>query len=154
MAVISDCVDIDASPSDVWSVLADVRRLPDYSTSTVAVIDAPDCLERKGQEFTQVVKVLGRRWTSKWKVLQFEPDSLLCSQGTVGPGVQFTLTQSLQARGAERSTLRLEIHYEVPGGSLGRMAAKAGLESRAKKEAAAIMNGIRVAAEARQPTPA
>jgi uncharacterized membrane protein len=154
MAVISDCVDIDASPSDVWSVVADVKRLPEYSTSTVAMIDAPDCLERNGQEFTQVVKVLGRRWKSHWTVLEFEPDKLLRSQGTVGPGVQFTLTQRLEARGEARSTLRLEIQYDVPGGSLGRAAARAGLASRAKKEASAIMTGIRDAAESRERTSA
>lgn len=147
MAVISDCVEIGAPASDVWAVLKDVKRLPDYSTSTVAMVNAPDCLERNGQRFTQVVKALGKRWTSDWTVLEFEPEKLLRTQGSVGPGVKFCLTQQLEPTSKGTTTLRLTIQYDVPGGALGRAVSKAGLEGRAKKEASAIMNGIRAAAE-------
>lgn len=147
MAVISDCVDIDAPPSKVWAILADVKRLPAYSTSTVEVRGAPDCLDHKGQTFTQVVKAIGRRWSSQWTVLDYREGELLSSEGSVAPGVRLRLTQRLSKRAGGGSTLRLDIRYQVPGGALGRLASKAGLEARAPREAAAVLDGIRTAAE-------
>lgn len=146
MPEISDDVDIDATPEAVWAVLADVRRLPDYSSSTVAMQDAPAELTEKGQTFTQVVKVVGRRWKSHWKVLELRRGDFLCTEGTVGPGVKFQLSQTLVGS-KDRTTLTLKITYNVPGGALGELASKAGLERRAKVEAKSILVGIRDAAQ-------
>jgi uncharacterized membrane protein len=149
MAVISDHVDIDAAPCDVWAVLSDVRDLPNYSASTIAVEDAPDRLDAQGQTFVQVVKILGRRWRSTWTVLEYDAGKLLSTEGTVGPGVRLGLSQRLEERGPDQTRLRLEIRYQVPGGALGQLVAKGGLESRAKAEAAAVLSGIKSAAQAK-----
>jgi uncharacterized membrane protein len=147
MADISDQVDIHAPADEVWKLLEDVSRLPDFSSSTVAVKDAPDRLTKKGQTFTQVVKAVGKRWQSQWTVLEIDPGHLLSSEGTVAPGVRFRLTQRLEARGNDEARLGLDIAYDVPGGRLGRIAARAGLERRAASEAKAVLTGIQRVAE-------
>jgi hypothetical protein len=154
MPAITAEVNIDASTDAVWDVVAAARRLPEFSSTTVEMLDAPERLERKGQTFVQVVKVLGKRWTSKWTVLAIDPGSFLETEGTVARAVTFHLTQRLTSRGSDTSTLSLCIEYTVPGGSLGNLASKAGLVRRARVESSAILDGIKSAAEAGRLSPA
>jgi uncharacterized membrane protein len=149
MPVISDHVDIDASRKDVWAVVSDVRHLPKYSASTTAVEDAPDCLDSKGQSFVQVVKLFGKEWRSKWTVLDYQRGKLLRTEGRVGPGVRLGLSQHLEDRGPDQTRLKLEIRYQVPGGALGRLVTKGGLERRARAEATSVLTGIKKAAQAK-----
>jgi uncharacterized membrane protein len=149
MAVISDHVDINAAAGDVWAVLSDVRGLPNYSASTIAVEHAPACLDAEGQTFVQVVKLLGKEFRSKWTVLEYDEGKLLRTEGKVGPGVRLGLSQRLEVRSEDQTRLKLEIRYQVPGGALGRFVSKGGLEKRAKKEAASVLAGIKSAAQAK-----
>jgi uncharacterized membrane protein len=149
MAVISDQVDINAAAGDVWAVLSDVRDLPHYSSSTIAVEDAPDCLEAEGQTFVQVVRLFGKEFRSKWTVLEYDAGKLLRTEGKVGPGVRLDLSQRLEVRSPDQTRLTLEIHYQVPGGALGRLVSKGRLERRAKTEARSVLAGIKSAAQAR-----
>lgn len=151
MPRITRSVDIAAAAADVWPLLEDVRRLPEFSASTVAVTDAPERITGTGQTFRQVVRVLAKKWTSEWTVVDYDEGHRLGIEGTVGPGVSYRLTQSLEPLGADRSRLSQDIDYSVPGGSLGRVAAKLGLESRAASEAQAVLEGIRRTAEAAAP---
>jgi uncharacterized membrane protein len=140
-------VDIDAPAARVWELLEDVRRLPEFSSSTLEVLDAPDRLTSPGQGYTQVGRLLGKRYTSRWTVVELEPGRLIRSEGTVGPGVRYCLTQELQDSGPQRSRLRVVMDYSLPGGPLGRLAAKAGIEGRATRETQAVLDGIRTAVE-------
>lgn len=148
MGTITRDTHIDAPPEVVWSVLEDVRKLPDVSPSTEAVEDAPARLDAAGQTYVQVGRILGRRLRSTWTVKEIEPQRLLRSEGVLGGGVRYCLTQRLEADDAGGSRLSVEIDYVVPGGALGRLAAKAAVESRAADEAQTVLNGIRRVAEA------
>jgi uncharacterized membrane protein len=140
-------VDIDAPPERVWTLLEDVRRLPEFSSSTLEVRDAPERLTAPGQGYTQVGRLLGKKYTSRWTVVDLEPGRRIRSEGTVGPGVRYCLTQELQGRGPDKTRLSVVMDYSLPGGPLGRLAAKAGIEARATREAQAVLDGIRAAVE-------
>jgi uncharacterized membrane protein len=140
-------VEIDAPATDVWKVLEDVRRLPEFSDSTVEVTNAPDRITAVGQTYTQVGKLLGRTYSSTWTVRDLQPGRQLSSEGTIGAGVRYCLTQHLRDLGDGHSRLDIDIDYSVPGGALGRLAAKAGVESRAGKEAQAVLDGIKSVVE-------
>jgi uncharacterized membrane protein len=143
VSTIKRSVDIAAPPERVWDLLEDVRRLPEYSQSTDEVREAPVRLTEVGQEYVQVGRVLGVKLTSRWRVTALEPGRLLSNEGSLGPGVRYTLTQRLEPLGENRTRLWIDIDYTVPGGSLGRLAARAGAESRAGREAQAVLDGIR-----------
>jgi uncharacterized membrane protein len=147
MPSIARHVDIDAPTARVWQLLEDVRRLPEFSSSTLEVRDAPERLTAPGQGYTQVGRLLGKRYTSRWTVVDLEPGRRIRSVGTVGPGVRYCLTQELQDCGPDRSRLSVVMDYSLPGGPLGRLAAKAGIEARATREAQEVLDGIRSAVE-------
>lgn len=149
MSTITRSVDIEAPPERVWDVLEDVRRLPEYSESTDEVRDAPERLTAVGQEYVQVGRVLGVKLTSRWRVTALEPGRLLSNEGSLGPGVRYTLTQRLEPLSENRTRLWIDIEYTVPGGALGRLAARASAESRAGREAQAVLDGIRDTVETR-----
>jgi uncharacterized membrane protein len=148
VATISRHTDIAASPERVWALLEDVRRLPEYSQSTDEVRDAPERLSAVGQEYVQVGRLLGMKLTSRWRVTAIEPGRLISSEGSLVPGVRYTLTQRLEPLSDDASRLCIQIDYDVPGGALGRLAARAGAEARAGREAQAVLDGIRTTVEA------
>lgn len=139
-------VDIDAPPAVVWSVLEDVRRLPDFSPSTVEVT-APDRLTARGQTFTQTVRVAGRSFTSTWEVTAIEPGERLVIEGSVLPGTHYAMTEDIHPSG-DGTRLSLTMKYRLPFGPLGRLASKLGAERRATEEAELVLDGVRRDAEA------
>lgn len=147
MATIERSIDIDAPAERVWNLLEDVRRLPEYSPSTDEVRDAPERLSEVGQEYVQVGRLLGLTLTSRWRVAAIDAGRLLSSEGSLAPGVRYSLTQRLEALPGNRTRLSVEIDYTVPGGALGRLAARAGAETRAGHEAQQVLEGIRAAVE-------
>src|SRR4051812_40563895 len=141
-------VDIAAPAERVWDLLEDVRRLPEYSESTQEVREAPERLTAVGQEYVQVGRLLGVKLASRWKVTAIEPGRLLANEGTLAPGVRYTLAQRLEPLPGGGTRLWIDIDYTVPGGALGRLAARAGAEARAGREAQTVLDGIRATAEA------
>jgi len=147
VTTITRAVDIDADPGSVWQLLEDVRRLPEYSPSTLEVSDAPERLTTVGQSYTQVGKLLGKRYRSTWTVTDLEPGRRIRSEGTIGAGVRYCLTQNLTAVGKSKSRLEIVMDYTLPGGPLGRLASKAGVAARATREAEEVLDGIRSTVE-------
>ncbi len=128
MGVIERSIQVRAEPARVWDVLADVRRLPQVSTYTVEVKNAPERLTQRGQRFTQVVVAVGKRFESEWEVRRFDPGRALAIEGSVGFGVRYCLTQTVAPAGPGCSTLGVRIQYKLPFGPLGRVAARLGVE--------------------------
>ena len=149
MASITCETEIAAPQEVVWSVLEDVRALPDVSPSTEAVEDAPPRLTAPGQTYVQVGRILGRRMRSSWTVKEVQPARYLRSEGDLGLGARYCLTQTLTPIDPSRTRVQVTIDYKVPGGALGRLAAKAAVESRVATEAQAVLDGVRRVAEAK-----
>jgi uncharacterized membrane protein len=140
---IDHAVEIERPAAAVWAVLEDVRRLPEFSASTVAVREAPDRLTAPGQTFHQEVKVLGRRFDSEWEVKELDPGRRLTIEGDVGYGVRYCLEESLESLGPDRCRFGLRIDYRLPLGVLGRVAGRLGVERRAEAAAAEVVAGMK-----------
>lgn len=151
MGVIERSLVVTTEPSQVWAVLVDVASLPRVSPHTVEVRDAPAQLTRRGERFTQVVVAAGKRFESVWEVNRFDPGKALAIEGSVGFGVRYCLTQSVEPAGPGRSTLTVRIQYRLPFGPLGRVAARLGVERLAGTEAEQVLANIAALAEARPP---
>lgn len=147
MSRVRRSVEIAAPTDAVWAVLEDVRRLPDFSPSTVEVV-APDRLTERGQTFEQTVRLAGRSFTSTWKVTDIDPGSRLVIEGSVLPGTHYRMTETIEANGADSTTFTLVMDYRLPFGPLGRLASKLGAEARAADEAELVLAGVRRQAEA------
>ena len=154
MGVIERSVDVRADPAALWDVMTQVRRLPEVSRHTVEVRDAPTRLTEPGERFLQVVVAAGRRFESEWTVVRFEPRRALAIEGSVGFGVRYCLTQTVEPVGPDRSRLGVCIRYKLPFGPLGRVASKLGIERLARTEAEQVLAGIAAMAEAEAPGPA
>lgn len=152
MGVIERSVEVRAEPEKVWDVLVDVRRLPEVSRHTVEVKDAPERLTHEGERFTQVVVAVGKRFESEWSVERFELGRSLSIEGSVGFGVRYCLTESVEPAGPGRSRLGVRILYKLPFGPLGKVAAKLGVERLAAAEAEQVLAGITAIAEMRTPS--
>lgn len=148
MPSVERSVEIDAPASAAWSVLQDVRRLPELSRSTVAVDHAPARLEQAGQTFEQVVELLGRRYRSTWEVERIDPGRCLVIAGSVLPGTRYRMDEAIEAIGDRRCRVRLVMDYKLPFGPLGRLAGKLGIEARAASEAAGVLAGLKRVVEA------
>ncbi len=151
MGVIERSVEVLAEPAAVWDILVDVRRLPEVSRHTIQVKDAPDRLTSEGEEFTQVVVAAKKRFESVWRVVRFEPDRALGIEGSVGFGVRYCLTESVEPAGPGRSRLTVCIQYKLPFGPLGRVASRLGVERLATAEAEQVLASIAAMAEGRTP---
>lgn len=151
MGVIERSLEVQAEPSQVWAVLVDVRSLPRVSPHTVEVRHVPDRLTHQGERFTQVVVAAGKRFESQWEVRSFDPGRALAIEGSVGFGVRYCLTQSIEPAGPGRCTLSVRIQYKLPFGPLGRVASRLGVERLATTEAEQVLANIAALAEARTP---
>lgn len=151
MGVIERSLEVQADASKVWAVLVDVRSLPRVSPHTLEVRHTPDQLTHQGERFTQVVAAAGKRFESEWEVRSFDPGRALAIEGSVGFGVRYCLTQSVEPAGPGRSTLSVRITYKLPFGPLGRVASRLGVERLAASEAEHVLANIAALAESRTP---
>ena len=147
MGEIERSIEVRADPGRVWDVLVDVRRLPEVSRHTCKVKDAPAKLSREGERFTQVVVAVGKRFESVWSVVRFDPGRLVAIEGSVGFGVRYCLTESVEPAGPGTSRLTVRIQYKLPFGPLGRVAAKLGVERLAAAEAEQVLANIAAIAQ-------
>jgi uncharacterized membrane protein len=152
MGQISKDIEIDRSIGDVWPLLEDVRRLPEFSPSTEQVLDAPERLSEPGQTFRQVVRRFGRCFESQWTLLSVETGRRIEIEGSVGFGVRYRLRQALTPLGDDRTRLAMTVDYQLPFGPLGKVADKLGIEQVADREAVEVLEGLRDLLE-EQPRP-
>jgi carbon monoxide dehydrogenase subunit G len=87
---------IDRSPEDVFELLTDIGRLPEWQTSAIeAHSDGP--LEQ-GSRVTEKRRLLGREVDSELEVVAYEPPARLTLRSLGGP-VNFTVDHELAAKG-------------------------------------------------------
>lgn len=152
MGLIERDVEVQAEPAKVWDVLVDVGRLPEVSPHTVEVKNAPARLTHEGERFTQVVVAVRKRFESEWTVARFDPGKALAIEGSVGFGVRYCLTESVEPSGPGRSRLTVRIQYSLPFGPFGRVASRLGVEKLATAEAEQVLANIAAIAEGRTPS--
>ena len=114
-------IEIAAHPEEVYDLIADPDRLGEWVTihQYVDGVAPPELV--KGAKMTQCLKLAGRNFKVKWKVIESERPSRLVWEGK-GPmrskaKVVNTLTET--ATGTRFSYLN---EYSLPGGPLGNMA--------------------------------
>jgi uncharacterized membrane protein len=147
VGTIERCVEVGRPAEDVWAVLIDVREIPAYSPSTVAVSDAPDRISAVGQRFRQTVRVLGRNFESDWIVTELQPGRRIAFEGTIGVGARYDLVEEVEALGPDRCRFTVRIGFTLPLGILGRVADALGAQRRAESEAERVLANVKARLE-------
>jgi carbon monoxide dehydrogenase subunit G len=106
-------VEIARTPDDVFELLSDIARLPEWQTSAIeAHAEGP---LREGSRVTEKRRLLGRELDTELEVVAYEPPRRLTLRSLGGP-VEFTVDHQLAAQGGG-TELRLLAEAE-PGGLL------------------------------------
>jgi carbon monoxide dehydrogenase subunit G len=104
-------VEIARKPEDVFALLSDIERLPEWQTSAVeAHTEGPLA---QGSRITEKRRLVGREVDSELEVVAYEPPKRLILRSLGGP-VKFTVDHELAAQG-EGTRLTLIAEAE-PGG--------------------------------------
>ena len=116
---------VNAPPERIYDVVMDPRRLGDWVTIHQELIEAPSGSLEKGSELTQCLKLAGKRFKVRWKVVENEPCERVVWEGR-GPfrsKAKVIYEFAPDGDGATRFSYLNE--YDLPGGPLGNMAGPA-----------------------------
>jgi carbon monoxide dehydrogenase subunit G len=114
-------IEIAAPPERVYDVVMDPRHLEDWVTIHDHLQDAPDGSLATGSELTQCLKLAGRRFNVRWKVVEDDPCRRVVwdGQGPVHSHARVVYEFEPNGNGTRFSYSN---EYDLPGGVLGRMA--------------------------------
>jgi carbon monoxide dehydrogenase subunit G len=114
-------IKIDAPPEDVYEVLLDAQQLEDWVTIHKGLEDAPTGDLRKGSTLTQCLKLAGREFKVRWKVVENERARKVVWDGKGPVRSKAKVIYELSADG-EGTRFSYANEYDLPGGPLGKMA--------------------------------
>jgi uncharacterized membrane protein len=132
MTEIRKSTDVNASPEDVFAVLGDLDRLPDWSTITIATHDAPEQPLSKGDTFRQTLRILGRHLETDWTVTELDRPRHVAYEAKGPVGATLRMAQTVESS-SSGSRVSFEVDYELPGGAVGGLAAPV-IERRNERE--------------------
>ncbi len=137
-------IDIEAPPAEVWAVLFDVERWPEWTASVTSVrrLDSGPLAPGSTVRIKQP-----RLPTTRWRVTELRPGASF-SWIAEGPGVRTMADHEIASRGAGGATVTLRVRPSGPFGKVvGRLTAgltrryvaleAEGLKRRAEQRAAA-----------------
>lgn len=123
MTVVRFAVELDATPEEVWAVVADPRNLPRWDRHIVAVEGVPEGGLRQGVEYTTVLRFMGVRARVGARALELRPPAYARMQLT--GLLDATIVTRITPLDQGRSRLEHEVDFRFRGGPLGRLAAQA-----------------------------
>ena len=115
-------VDIDATPEQVWKVVADPKNLERWDRH-ISVVEGARGELREDDEYTTELRFMGVRARTKMKVLLLKPNEY--SKVRMSGVVDGTVETWIEPIDGDRSRLRHRVEYRFKGGSLGAFAARA-----------------------------
>ncbi len=144
MAVIRRSIDINAPLSKVFEFVASPKNWTTYLTSLVKVENFSTEDLQSGTTFEWTYRMMGMDFNGKGQILEYEKDRLykMRMEG------HFPITETFRFEGNDqKTTLTVEIEYELPGKVLGVLADKMVLEKLNVKEADGVLERIKTICE-------
>ena len=124
---------IAAQPEAVYEVVMDAQRLGDWVTVHEELVEAPEGELCEGDCLVQRLKVAGQGFKVTWDVVKAEPARDVEWAGRGPMGTKARVSYDLEPRDGGTCFNYIN-EYELPGGPLGKLGAKA-FERTAGKEA-------------------
>jgi carbon monoxide dehydrogenase subunit G len=118
-------IDIRAKPDQVHDLVMDPHRLKDWVTIHQALEDAPDGSLRKGSTLTQCLKLAGRKFRVRWKVVENDRANRVVWEGRGPLHSKAKVVYEMTATDGGFTHFSYLNEYELPGGPLGKVAGSA-----------------------------
>jgi uncharacterized protein YndB with AHSA1/START domain len=116
-------VDVNATPEDVWKVIANPRNLTRWDRHVTKVEGAPKDGLSKGSEYSTSIRFAGVGARVDAEVLEIHPPRY--SKVRLKGLMDATVETTVEPLGNGRSRIHHQVEYQLRGGPLGRMAATA-----------------------------
>ncbi|RME66355.1 MAG: hypothetical protein D6778_04890 [Nitrospirae bacterium] len=144
MAVIRRSIDINAPLAKVFEFVSSPKNWTTYLTALVKVENLSSETLAPGVTFDWTYRMMGMDFNGKGQVLEYEKDKRfkMRMEG------HFPITETYHFDGDDkRTTLTVEIEYELPGKVLGVLADKMVVEKLNVKEADSVLEKIKTICE-------
>jgi uncharacterized membrane protein len=142
MARVERQIEVDRTPEEVFELLIDLDRLPEWATMVLENHDTPQKPLRAGQKFGQTIRIAGRNLTTQWEVSELEAGRRVAYRATGPAGASLEMHQRIAPRDGG-SRVELEIDYDLPGGALGDAVDRIYVERRNEREAEHSLSNLK-----------
>jgi carbon monoxide dehydrogenase subunit G len=115
---------IAASPQAVYDVVMDPHRLEDWVTVHHHLEGSPRAPLEKGSQLTQCLKLAGRKFKVRWRVVENDPCERVVWEGR-GPVAAHARVEYRFDSNHGGTDFSYVNEFELPGGRLGRLAGRA-----------------------------
>jgi uncharacterized membrane protein len=119
---ISESLVVEASPEEVWDVVADPRNLPRWNRFIRSVRDVPENGLRAGSKYWTVLGGLGVSVKVRADVEEIEPPRY--SRVRLSGPLDAVVTTWVRPAGSGRTRLEHEVEYHLRGGAVGELLAR------------------------------
>jgi hypothetical protein len=123
VSVVEASIEIEASVTEVWSVVADPRNLPHWDHRIISVQGVPPDGLRRGTTYSVTVRLVAARATIPAEVVDLRSEEY--ARVRLGGVVNATVETWLEPLSERRTRLRHRVDYRFRGGPLGGLAARA-----------------------------
>ena len=115
---------IAAPPRAVYDIVMDPARLKDWVTVHHHLESSPKAPLEKGSQLTQILRLTGKKFKVRWRVVENEPCEHVVWEGRGPVASQARVEYRFDANdgGTDFSYVN---EYDLPGGPLGRVAGRA-----------------------------
>ena len=134
MPDVANEIEIGAPPDAVWEVVMHPHRLGEWVSTHVAVADDAPSELSEGSTFRQTLKIGGPKFDVTWRVIVADRPQRVEWAGDGPAGSSATVVYELQPHGEGATKFTYANEFRLPGGPLGRMAAKTVGAAAAKRE--------------------
>ena len=117
MAEIHKSVTVDAPAEKVFDLLDDPNAIPSYTPNVERVEDVRQTEQRVGDTFRVIYKAAGMTFEETFMITEHQRPTQLAS--SFENGMKGTFVYQLSPQG-EQTTLTVDVHYELPGGPIGK----------------------------------
>ncbi len=148
MAHIRREIEIRRPPEEVFAVLTDFDRLPDWATIVADTREVSERPLRIGCTFRQRLRVLGQELETSWRVTDLDAPRTVAYEATGPAGSRMDMRQTVQPVPGG-STLTLEVDYDLPGGPIGEALDRLVVHSQNEGEAERSLEQLRGLLEGR-----
>ena len=150
MAEIHKSVTVDAPAEKVFDLLDDPNAIPSYTPNVERVEDVRQTEQRVGDTFRVIYKAAGMTFEEKFTITEYRRPTQLAS--SFENGMKGTFVYQVSPQG-EQTTLTVDVHYELPGGPLGKAVDALLLERTNEKTIEKQLDNLRQAVQRSSSTP-
>lgn len=139
---VCESVSIDAPVDRVWEKVMDARCLGEWVSTHDSVEGAVSGAAEEGMSFTQRLKVAGKRFKVRWRIVEADAPRLARWRGE-GPGGSTARVVYHLVDEGDGTRFDYENEYELPGGLLGKAAGAVVTTAPARREARRSLDNLK-----------